>query len=86
MNKTELISEMAKKGGISKVDAAKAFNAYVEVLKEQFAKGEKISVVGFGTLSVIERAARTGINPRTKKTIEIAAKNVVKFRPSKDLA
>lgn len=85
MNKTELIAEMAKKGGITKVDAAKALNAYVDVVKEQLAKGERISLVGFGTFSVVERGERVGRNPKNGKIVKIAARKVAKFRPSTGL-
>lgn len=85
MNKTELIAEMAKKGGITKTDAAKALNAYVDVVKEQLAKGERISLVGFGTFSVVERKERVGRNPKSGKVVKIAAKKVAKFRPGTNL-
>lgn len=85
MNKTELIAEMAKKGGITKTDAAKALNAYVDVVKEQLANGERISLVGFGTFSVVERKERVGRNPKSGKVVKIAAKKVAKFRPGTNL-
>ena len=85
MNKTELIAAMAEKAQITKVDAAKALNAYIDVVKQQLAKGEKISLIGFGTLSVVDRPARSGRNPRTGKTIKIAAKKSAKFKAGKGL-
>ena len=85
MNKTELIAAMAEKAGLTKVDAGKALNAYVDVVKEQMAKGEKVSLVGFGTFSVGSRPARTGRNPRTGKAIKIAAKKSAKFKAGKGL-
>ena len=85
MNKTELIAAMADKAGLTKVDAGKALNAYVDVVKEQMAKGEKVSLVGFGTFSVVSRPARTGRNPRTGKAIKIAAKKSAKFKAGKGL-
>jgi DNA-binding protein HU-beta len=85
MNKTELIAAMAEKAGISKVDAGKALNAYVDVMKEQLNKGEKITLVGFGTFGVAERPARVGRNPRTGASINIPAKKSVKFKPGKGL-
>lgn len=85
MNKTELIAEMAKKGGITKVEAGKALNAYVDVVKEQLAKGERVSLVGFGTFSVVERGERMGRNPKNGKAVKIAAKKVAKFRPGTGL-
>ncbi len=85
MNKTELIAAMAEKAQITKVDAAKALNAYIDVVKQQLAKGEKISLIGFGTFSVVDRPARSGRNPRTGKTIKIAAKKSAKFKAGKGL-
>ncbi|MCQ2273864.1 MAG: HU family DNA-binding protein [Bacteroidales bacterium] len=85
MNKTELVAAMAEKAGISKVDAAKALTAYVDVVKEQLAKGDSVSLVGFGTFSVVDRPARTGRNPRTKETIEIPAKKLAKFKAGKGI-
>ena len=85
MNKTELVAAMAEKAGMTKVDAGKALNAYVDVVKEQLAKGGKVSLIGFGTYSVVNRPARTGRNPRTGKTIKIAAKKVVKFKAASNL-
>ena len=85
MNKTELIAAMAEKAGLTKVDAGKALNAYVDSVKEQLAKGEKVSLVGFGTFSVVKRPARTGRNPRTGKAIKIAAKKSAKFKAGKGI-
>jgi DNA-binding protein HU-beta len=85
MNKTELIAAMAEKAGLTKVDAGNALNACVDVIKEQLAKGEKITLVGFGTFDVNERPARMGRNPRTGEKIKIAAKKSAKFKPAKGL-
>ncbi|MDY6288981.1 MAG: HU family DNA-binding protein [Bacteroidales bacterium] len=85
MNKTELIAAMAEKAGMSKVDAGKALNAYVDVVKEQLTKGERVTLVGFGTFAVNERPARVGRNPRTGASIKIAAKKSAKFKPGKGL-
>ena len=79
MNKTELINAMAEKAGLSKVDAKKALDAFVEAVSESLVKGDKVALIGFGTFGVTEKAARTGINPATKQKITIAAKKVVKF-------
>ena len=78
MNKTDLIAEGA---GLSKVDAKKALEAITGAVKA----GDKVALIGFGTFSVAERAARKGINVLTKKTINIPAKKVVKFKASADL-
>ncbi|MBQ7039182.1 MAG: HU family DNA-binding protein [Clostridia bacterium] len=80
MNKTELIAAVAQKAELSKKDAEKALNAVTDAVKEALAKGEKVQLVGFGTFEVKERAARTGINPRTKQKIEIAAAKAPVFK------
>lgn len=85
MNKSELISAMAAESGLSKVDSQKALNAFIASVGKAMKAGEKVSLVGFGTFSVAERASRTGINPSTKKPIQIAAKKVVKFKPGAEL-
>lgn len=85
MNKSELINAMAAESGLSKVDSKKALDAFINAVGKAMKAGEKVSLVGFGTFSVSERAARTGINPSTKETIEIPAKKVVKFKPGTEL-
>jgi len=85
MNKQELVSAMAEKAGLTKADADKAVNAFVDTVKGAMAKGESIQLIGFGTFSVSERSARTGRNPQTGKEIQIAAKKVAKFKAGKAL-
>lgn len=85
MNKLELIDAVAEKAGMTKVDARKAIDAILEVSKTELKKGGKIALVGFGTISVNERPAREGRNPRTGKTIKIAAKKVVRFKPAANI-
>ena len=85
MNKIELINATAEKAGITKVEARKALDAFMDVTKKELKKGGKIALVGFGTLSVLNRPARTGRNPRTGKAIKIAAKKVAKFKAAKNL-
>ena len=85
MNKIELIAAVAEKAGMTKVDARKAIDAVLEVSKKELKKGGKIALVGFGTMGVINRPARQGRNPRTGKTIKIAAKKVVKFKPAANI-
>ena len=80
MNKNELIASVAEKAEISNKDADAAVKAVTEVITEALAQGDKISLVGFGTFSVRERAARSGINPLTKEKIEIAAAKVPAFK------
>lgn len=86
MNKSELIGAIAEKAGLSKVQAKAALEASVEAISEALAAGDKVALVGFGTFSVAEKGARTGINPRTKETIEIAARKAVKFKQGAELA
>lgn len=86
MNKAELIDAMAEKAGLTKVDTRKALNAFIEAVGETLNRGEKVSLVGFGTFSVVKRAARIGLNPQTKQKINIPAKNAVKFKVGNDLA
>ena len=86
MNKTDLIAAVAEKAGLAKTDAKKALEAFVSTVSEELAKGEKIALIGFGTFSVSEKSARTGINTATKQTITIPAKKVVKFKAGAELA
>ncbi len=85
MNKVELISAVAEKAGMTKVDARKAIDAILEVSKKELKKGGKIALVGFGTLGVVNRPARQGRNPRTGKAIKIAAKKVARFKAAANL-
>ena len=85
MNKTELVAAIAEKTELSKKDAEKALKAFTDVVAEELKKGEKIQLVGFGTFEVAERPARTGRNPMTGKTIEIAASKSPKFKAGKAL-
>ncbi|SFM73352.1 HU family DNA-binding protein [Thermodesulforhabdus norvegica] len=81
MTKAELVSKMAEKANISKANAEKALNAFIETVKEALSQGDKISLVGFGTFSVAERSAREGRNPKTGEKLTIPACKVVKFKP-----
>ena len=85
MNKSELIESMAADAGISKASAKKALESMVGNVEGALKKGDRVSLVGFGSWSVAKRAARDGRNPQTGKTIKIAAKNVVKFKPGAEL-
>ena len=85
MNKTELIDAVAKKAELSKKDAEKAINAVMDAVKDALADGDKVQLVGFGTFEVKERAARTGINPRTKAKIEIPASKAPVFKAGQGL-
>jgi len=85
MNKTELVDAMSAKAGLSKKDSEKALKAFLDVVTEELKKGEKVQLVGFGTFEVVKRAARTGRNPQTKKTITIPESKAPKFKPGKAL-
>lgn len=86
MGKLELINNIAKKMNVSKAEAERFMDAYMESVKEALLKEEEIKLVGFGTFSVQEKAATTARNPRNpKETIEVPAKKVVKFKLSKKL-
>ena len=85
MNKTELVAAVAEQADISKKDAEKALKAFTDVVAEELKKGEKIQLVGFGTFEVSERAARTGRNPQTGKTMKIEACKAPKFKAGKAL-
>ena len=86
MNKTELIDAMAADAGISKAAAKKALESFLGSVEGSLKKGNRVSLVGFGSFSVSKRAAREGRNPQTGKTIKSAAKNVVKFKAGADLS
>lgn len=83
MNKTELIDAIAEKSGLKKTEAEKALKAFVESVEEALKKDDKVQLVGFGTFSVKKRAARTGINPQTKKKIKIKASKSPAFSAGK---
>ncbi len=85
MNKTELINAIAEKANLTKVDAKNALDATIAAIGEALAENEKVALLGFGTFSVAEKSARTGINPRTKQKIEIAARKAVKFKAGAEL-
>lgn len=86
MNKAELVDAIASEAGLSKADAKKALDAFVNTTTGALKEGDRISLIGFGSFSVSERSARTGRNPQTGKEIQIAAKKVVKFKAGADLA
>ena len=84
MNKGDIIDAVAKTT-CSKAEAGKAVDAFLLAIKKALKKGEKVTLVGFGTFSVAKRSARTGRNPQTGKPIKIAAKKVPKFTAGKAL-
>lgn len=83
MSKVELIEKMAKDADISKVAAGTALKSFIEGITKTLKKGDKVSLVGFGTFSVSKRKARTGRNPRTGEAIKIKASKSPKFSPGK---
>jgi DNA-binding protein HU-beta len=85
MNKTELVDQIAASAEISKAAAARAVDATVSAVKAALKAGDSVSLIGFGTFYVGERAARTGRNPQTGKTLKIKAAKVPKFRAGKGL-
>lgn len=85
MNKTDLVNEVAAKANLTKVDAKAALDAVLESIAQALANDDKVQLIGFGTFSNQEKPARTGINPRMKEKIEIAARKVVKFKPAAEL-
>jgi len=86
MNKTELISAIATTADTTKTDAEKALNGMLEAITKALSSGDSVTLIGFGTFSVSERAARTGRNPSTGKEIKIVAKKVAKFKAGKGLS
>ena len=85
MNKTELVNAMAAKAGMTKVAAKEALNACFATIQEKLNKGEKVTLIGFGTFSVVERKARTAKNPQTGKPVKVPAKKVAKFKAGSNL-
>jgi len=86
MNKAELVDQIAEDTGISKSKATAALESYMEGVTQALRAGEKVTLVGFGTFTVIKRAARKGRNPATGASIRIKAKKVVKFRAGYELS
>ncbi len=85
MNKSELIDKVAEKADISKASAGRAVDAFVEAVAESLEGGDGVTLIGFGTFSVRERASRPGRNPRTGAMLEIKASKTVGFKPGKTL-
>ena len=86
MNKAELIDAIASEAGLSKADAKKALDGFVNATAGALKNGDRISLVGFGSFSVSKRAARKGRNPQTGKEITIKARKVVKLKAGSDLS
>jgi DNA-binding protein HU-beta len=86
MNKTELIKAMAENAEVSQAAAGKALAGVLAAITKALKKGDKVTLVGFGTFSVTKRAARAGRNPQTGKAIKIPARKVVRFKAGSKLA
>jgi DNA-binding protein HU-beta len=85
MNKQDLIDAVADKTGATKVAAASHINSLIDVITDSLSKGDEVQIMGFGTFSVSDRAARTGRNPKTGETLQIAASKAPKFTPGANL-
>lgn len=85
MNRSELRSAVAERAGLSNADADTALDAVLESISDALAKGEKVSIPGFGTFETRQRAARTGRNPQTGAALEIAASTSAAFKPGSEL-
>ena len=86
MNKAELIDAIASEAGLSKADAKKALDGFVNATADALKKGERISLVGFGSFDISKRNARNGRNPKTGAVIQIAAKNTIRFKAGSELS
>lgn len=87
MNKAELIDKIATGAGLSKADAKRALDAFISASTEELKKEDgRVALVGFGSFTVAERAARTGRNPKNGDPIKIPSKNVVRFKTGNELA
>lgn len=85
MNKAQLIEKMSKTSKMSKSSCKKALETFIEVVGKSLKSGNSIVLTGFGTFSVMKRKARTGVNPATRRKMEIPAKKVAKFKPGRAL-
>jgi len=85
MNKKDLIEKVAKECNMTKTAADQALTTVLGAITDSVAKGDKVTLIGFGTFSVTKRSAREGRNPQTGETMQIPAKNVVKFKAGKKL-
>jgi DNA-binding protein HU-beta len=85
MNKAELISEVSGEVGITKKETQNVLDAMTKVITQTLSKGEKVTLVGFGTFQIVNRKARRGVNPQTRETIQIPAKKMPKFVAGKTL-
>jgi DNA-binding protein HU-beta len=82
MNKSQLVEAIALETGLSKVEARKSVDAFIDILVRTLKENDKVSLSGMGVFSVMQRSARVGRNPRTGAQVKIAPKRVIKFRPT----
>jgi DNA-binding protein HU-beta len=85
MNKTQLIEAVAADSGLSKADSQRAIESFVATVGKTLKKGDEVAITGFGKFSVVKRAARTGVNPRTGEKVKIKASKAPKFSPGASL-
>lgn len=85
MNKADLVEKIANQTGLTKKTSREAVDAITSVIADSLVRGEKVTLVGFGTFQVMERKARKGVNPQTRESIQIPAKKVPKFKPGRGL-
>ena len=85
MNKADLVEELVNQTGLTKRASREAIDAVISVISDCLGRGERVTLVGFGTFQVMKRKARRGRNPQTGETIQIVGKKVPKFRPGKGL-
>jgi DNA-binding protein HU-beta len=86
MNKGDLISKIAENAKLSRAQAGDALNSVLDSIGDALKSGDKVTLIGFGTFMVSKREARSGRNPQSGESIQISAKNVVKFKPGKELS
>ncbi|MGM9812826.1 MAG: HU family DNA-binding protein [Muribaculaceae bacterium] len=86
MNKAELINAISEETKLKKTDSKLALEAILKIISEKVYEGERVSLLGFGTFKLVEKAARIGVNPTTHQKIEIPAKRAIKFNPSADFS
>lgn len=85
MNKAELVDKIASDAGLSKASAKLALESFIQNVQKSLKKGHSVVLTGFGSFVVVQRKARVGINPATRKKMNIPAKRVPRFKPGKDL-
>ena len=85
MNKAQLVEEVSHQTGLTKKTSREVVDAIISVITDSLAREERVTLVGFGTFQVMERKARTGVNPQTRERLDIPAKNLVRFRAGKGL-